>query len=67
MEWVRSSKCEGASCVEAVMVGDVSPTVLVRNTHYPEVVTAFSLAEWRDFIAGVDAGEFRFDTAANVS
>jgi hypothetical protein len=49
------------------MVGDVSPTVLVRNTHYPEVVAAFSLAEWRDFIAGVDAGEFRFDTAANVS
>lgn len=67
MEWVRSTACGAGECVEVAVVGDVSPTVLVRNSHYPEVVAQFSMAEWSAFLAGVEAGEFRFDTAANVS
>jgi hypothetical protein len=40
-------------------VGKVKPTVLVRSSSDPETVLVFSAEEWRDFVAGVEAGEFR--------
>ncbi|MCP2325036.1 hypothetical protein HDA40_003543 [Hamadaea flava] len=53
--WRRSTKCESGSCVE---VADLDENVGLRNSTRPEIAIAFSVETWRDFIAGVRAGEF---------
>lgn len=59
MEWKRSSRCGAGECVQVATVGKVKPTVLVRSSNDPGTVLVFSAEEWRNFVAGVEAGEFR--------
>lgn len=65
--WGKSSRCDAGTCVEVAVVGEVAPTVGVRNSRDPETTVWFTQEEWDVFLAGVMAGEFRVDTAANVS
>lgn len=64
---VRSSGCGAGDCVEVAFVGDVDPTVLVRNSRRPQDTAVFDAGEWAEFLAAVRRGEFGLDTAANVS
>lgn len=55
--WQISSFCGGGACVGVVHApnGDVH----VTNTQDPDQVwLVFDAGEWRDFLAGVKAGEF---------
>ena len=54
----RSSKCLDGNCVEVATVGDVEPTVGVRNSRIPGEVVWFDTSEWRTFLEGVKAGDF---------
>jgi hypothetical protein len=58
--WRKSSFCNADSvtgnCVEVSPIGDGG--ALVRNTHRPNEVCAFTSQEWEAFLAGVKAGEF---------
>lgn len=57
-EWRTSSYCSGAnsSCVAVTASGDI---VAVRDTKDPGgPVLRFTVAEWRAFVLGVQAGEF---------
>lgn len=73
MNWVRSSRCYQAECVEVAIVGagecagGAAPTVVVRNSRFPDEVAIFDADEWSVFLAGVRSGEFDVDTVANVS
>jgi hypothetical protein len=53
--WQRSTKCEQGACVEVAGLGE---TVGLRNSTLPEVAISFPVDSWRDFVAGVQAGEF---------
>ena len=53
-EWVRSSYCDTASCVEVM---DLGTTVIVRDSGSGRQVE-FTRREWRAFVEGVKAGEF---------
>jgi len=53
--WRRSTKCESGTCVE---VAGLDNTVGMRNSTMPEIAIEFALESWRDFVAGVRAGEF---------
>lgn len=53
--WQRSTKCEQGACVEVAGLGE---NVGLRNSTLPEVTISFPVATWREFIAGVHAGEF---------
>jgi hypothetical protein len=57
IDWRRPGRCGGeAACVEVAFTAD---EVLVRNSHAPDgPVTAFSLAEWADFVSAVKNDEF---------
>jgi hypothetical protein len=55
--WRKSSRCSGGNCVEARPVGD---EVRVRDSDDPDYELVFSKDEWSSFVAGVQAGEFRF-------
>jgi hypothetical protein len=58
IEWIRSTKCDGGTCVEVALVGTVEPTVGVRNSRVPGEVVWFDREEWSAFLAGVKAGDF---------
>jgi Domain of unknown function (DUF397) len=54
--WRKSSRCTNGTCVEVAKDGD---DYLVRDSKYPETQPLrFEAAAWRDFVAGVRAGEF---------
>ena len=53
--WQRSTKCEQGACVEVAGLGK---SVGLRNSTLPEVAISFPVGSWRDFVAGVRAGEF---------
>jgi hypothetical protein len=53
--WQRSTKCEQGACVEVSGLGE---TVGLRNSTLPEVTISFPVHSWRQFVAGVRAGEF---------
>jgi len=53
--WRRSTKCEAGTCVE---VADLGEAVGLRNSTRPEIAIAIPVETWRDFVAGVRAGEF---------
>lgn len=58
VRFVRSSLCSNVSCVE---VGQDGSEVLVRDSKHPDQEPLrFTAAEWAEFLAGVQAGEFRF-------
>lgn len=57
VDFVTSSYCSGGSCVEFGRMPD--GTVLIRDTKdRARQPLVFSPGEWRDFVAGVKAGEF---------
>jgi predicted secreted Zn-dependent protease len=58
--WQRSTKCEQGACVEVSGLGE---NVGLRNSTLPDVTISFPAVTWRDFIAGVRAGEFDRQTA----
>lgn len=53
--WRRSTKCESSGCVEVADLGDA---VGLRNSTLPEVAITLSTQAWKEFIAGMHAGEF---------
>lgn len=60
IQWQRSSRCGGGSCLEvAEVVGLIAIRRVVDGVQIgdPHYVTR---AEWEAFVAGVEAGEFRF-------
>jgi hypothetical protein len=56
VEWQRSSRCDAGNCVEVHV--PVPGNVLVQDSKNPGVILTFTDEEWRDFVAGVKAGEF---------
>ncbi len=55
LAWRKSVRCEAHACVE---VAEGPERVVMRNSTLPERHVVFTAAVWRDFIAGVRAGEF---------
>jgi hypothetical protein len=56
--WRKSSRCSSSACVE---VARVAGEYLIRDSKDPEgTVLSFSAAEWKAFVEGVAAGDFRF-------
>ncbi|MEU4694501.1 DUF397 domain-containing protein [Actinoplanes sp. NPDC023714] len=56
--WRKSSRCATSTCVEVAKVDD---QYLIRDSKNPEVAPlSFTKPEWDAFVAGVNAGEFRF-------
>ncbi|HKT05848.1 MAG TPA: DUF397 domain-containing protein [Rugosimonospora sp.] len=54
--WRRSTHCEAGACVEVSTSGD---QVLVRRSDEPDgPELRVSRASWREFLAGLRAGEF---------
>lgn len=58
-EWRKSARCASASCVE---VAKIDQTYLVRDSKNPDGgVLSFTSMEWQAFVAGVEAGDFKFE------
>lgn len=56
LNWRFSRTCEGGACVMVARHGD---SVLFSNGSQPDgPVYLYTVDEWRDFIAGVKAGDF---------
>lgn len=56
--WRRSSRCGSTTCVEVARVED---QYLIRDSKNPDAAAlSFTAAEWKAFVEGVNAGEFRF-------
>ena len=54
-DWRRARACANTECVEvAALAGGVA----VRGSRTPDVVLAFTKAEWGAFLRGVKAGDF---------
>ena len=75
MNWVRSTFCDGGSCVEAAhtdteercfggecveVAFDADGNTAVRASHSPADVIWFTREEWTAFLAGVVEGQFNF-------
>jgi predicted secreted Zn-dependent protease len=60
LAWRKSSASASGNCVEVAVDG---PTVLVRDTKDNEAgaVLAFTEAEWKAFLSGVEAREFTLE------
>ncbi len=57
--WRRSGRCANGACIEVAKVGD---RYLLRDSKNPEAAPlSFSAPEWTAFVAGVEAGDFRFE------
>lgn len=56
----RSSFCKADSdlCVDVHLPETDGQPVIVRNSKNPGVMVAFTVEEWREFIAGAKANEF---------
>jgi predicted secreted Zn-dependent protease len=58
LTWHKSSRCGNSTCVEIARDGN---DYLIRDSKNPDQpALRFSSAEWSAFVAGVEAGEFRF-------
>ncbi|MGX6604307.1 DUF397 domain-containing protein [Micromonosporaceae bacterium Da 78-11] len=56
--WRKSSRCGSNACVE---VAKIDNEYLVRDSKNPDMSPlSFTADEWTAFVAGVEAGEFRF-------
>ncbi len=56
LEWRRSSHCNGGSCVEVARAGSL---IKVRRTDDSDgMVLNIQAREWREFVAGAQAGRF---------
>lgn len=59
LKWIKSRRCESASCVE-VAVNEWG-SVMVRNSdNIYEAPLFFSKEEWTEFVGGVRDGDFDF-------
>lgn len=59
IEWIRSTKCDGGTCIEVAFdPGSDSEYAGIRTTSMPTEVIWVSRDEWKAFVAGVEAGEF---------
>jgi len=58
IEWRHSSSCNGGTCVE---VASLDGRIGVRDSESPANVITFSASSWRDFLAGVENGEFGYE------
>ena len=57
LDWQTSSRCAGANCIQVADAGN--STVALRDSKNPDSgVNLYSVAQWRDFVAGVEAGDF---------
>lgn len=59
MNWIKSSACESATCVEVSIQLD---SVAVRNSACPADVLWFTHQEWSAFLQGASHGDFDFWT-----
>lgn len=57
-DFTVSSFCSSGGCVEVAQLPDGS--VAIRDGGSGKAPHIYSLAEWRDFVAGVKNGEFDF-------
>jgi hypothetical protein len=58
LNWRKSTRCGSSACVEVARDG---AEYLVRDSKNPDSAPLrFTDAEWRAFVAGVNAGEFSF-------
>ncbi|GIE98289.1 DUF397 domain-containing protein [Paractinoplanes rishiriensis] len=56
--WRKSSRCGTGACVE---VAKVDEEYLIRDSKDPGgTVLSFTAQEWKAFVEGVAAGDFRF-------
>jgi hypothetical protein len=56
--WRKSTRCQSGTCVEVAKVAD---QYLIRDSKRPDVSPlAFTEDEWREFVDGVNSGDFRF-------
>lgn len=56
LDWSISSTCDGGQCIRVARTGEC---VLIGNTSTPDgPVSEFTVAEWRDFLAGAKLGDF---------
>jgi Domain of unknown function (DUF397) len=59
VRWRKSSRCTSGTCVEVAKVAD---QYLIRDSKQPGTAPlSFTEDEWVAFVAGVNAGEFRFE------
>ncbi|MEV6638250.1 DUF397 domain-containing protein [Actinoplanes sp. NPDC051470] len=56
LDWSVSSYCTSGNCVQVAVVD--GGTVAMRDSKNPGTVLLYSLEEWRDFLDGVDNGDF---------
>lgn len=57
--WRKSTRCGSACCIE---VAKVAGRYLIRDSNNPKIgPLSFTEEEWKDFVAGVTAGDFCFD------
>lgn len=53
--WRRSRACANGECVEVAALAD---GVALRSSRSPDVVLTFTKTEWREFLRGIEAGDF---------
>jgi hypothetical protein len=54
---------DGGTCVEVGTLSDGSGRVAVRHSQWPNgAILVYSAAEWTAFEAGMQAGEFHFES-----
>ncbi len=56
LDWHVSRTCETGACVRVARSGD---SIFIGNTNGPNgAVSAFTVEEWRQFLAGAKLGDF---------
>jgi hypothetical protein len=59
LNWRRSRRCSGGSCIEVAKDGD---RYLIRNSRHTEAAPLqVDAAEWAAFVGGVGDGDFKFE------
>ncbi len=59
LAWLKSRRCGSGACIE---VAKVDTSYVIRDSKDPEgPILAFTQSEWDAFVAGVMAGDFKFD------
>lgn len=58
MNWEKPWGCDSGTCVEVAAVGQIRPTVLVRNSRYPSNMVMFTPDEWAAFIQAAKNGQY---------
>lgn len=56
LDWYVSRTCDNGQCVKVARAGEF---IVIGNTTKPDgLVSEFTVAEWRHFLAGVKLGDF---------